>query len=135
MVGTAGGPAAAAISRAAQPEGHVFSHISEAGEVGGVAVRAERDRGVAAEVVGPGAGHGRIIREPRDPGDEAARESGRPRLPAVERRVDAAAVVVVPVVVSRDHVDGIYGIEREGSLVLGGGIAADVDDVDRAAAR
>src|SRR3989442_15643334 len=61
VVGTAGGPGAAAISRGAQPGGHVFSHISETGEVGRVPIRAERDRGGGTEVVGPSAGHGGCI--------------------------------------------------------------------------
>src|SRR2546430_6709711 len=77
----------------------------------------------------------RSVRELRDPGDEAVGQRRRPRLATVEGRVDAAAVVVVPVVVARDHVARVCWIDRERSLVQGGGVAADVDDRRRAGDR
>src|SRR2546430_9058197 len=55
----------------------------------------------------------RSVRELRDPGDEAVGQRRRPRLATVEGRVDAAAVVVVPVVVARDHVARVCWIDRE----------------------
>src|SRR5438132_4826096 len=135
MVGAAGGPAPTAVARAAEPERHSLSPISEAGEIAGVSVGAECDRGIAAEVVGAGAGDGGIIRERGDAGNETVGQRGRPRFAAVERGVHAAAVVVIPVVVAGDHVRRIRRVDREGRLVLGGGIAANVDDVDRGAVR
>src|SRR6266576_4762163 len=134
MIGAADGPGAAAVARARKPERHVFPPISKAAEVGGVAIGTERDRRVAAEVIDPGARHGGIVRERGDAGNEAVRQRRRPRLASVEGRVDAAAVVVVPVIVAGDHVAGIGWIDGERGLVLGGGVAADVDHRYRAGA-
>src|SRR5205823_14564020 len=96
------GPGPAAVVRAAEPERHVLSFVAEAGEVRGAAVGTERDGGVAAEVVRSGARDCRIVRKRRDAGDESIRQRRRPGLAAVERRIDAAAVVVVPVIVAGD---------------------------------
>src|SRR6266702_2557248 len=131
MIGAAGGPGAATVARAAEPERDVLSLVAEAGEIGGAAVGAERDGRIAAKIVRAGARHGGIIRERGDAGDEAVRQRRRPSLAAVEGGVDAAAVVVVPVVVAGDHVARVRRIEGQGGLVLGRRIAADVDD-DRA---
>src|SRR5881394_1692323 len=87
MIGAAGGPGAAAVARARQPERHVFPPISKAAEVGGVAIGTERDRRVAAEVVGAGSRNCRIVRERRDAGDESTGQRRRPGLAAVERGV------------------------------------------------
>src|SRR5581483_11176658 len=83
-----------------------------------LAVGAERDRRVAACVVGAGAGDVRVVRVLRDAGQEPVRERGRPRLAAVLRRVHGAAVVVVPVVRARDQVRGIGWVDGDRRLVL-----------------
>jgi len=134
MIGAARGPGAAAVARAAQPERDVFSDISKAGEVRGGSVGTERHCRIASEVIRARPRHGGIVRELRDPGDESTRQRRRPRLAAVERRVDAAAVVVVPVVVAGDHVARVRRINGERGLVLSSGVAADVDDRYRARA-
>src|SRR5439155_1022537 len=134
MVGAAGGPTAAAIARPAEPKGYCFPAITEAREVGRSSIGAKGDARITAEVVGARSRNRGVVRELRDPGDEAVGQRRRPRLATVEGRVDAAAVVVVPVVVAGDHVARVCRIDRERSLVLGGGVAADVDDRRRAGA-
>src|SRR5258708_32505158 len=134
MIGATGGPGAAAVGGAAEPERDVFSLVAEAGEVRRVAVGTKRDRGIAAEIVRARARDRGVIRECGNAGNEATRQGGRPRLAAVESRVDAAAIVVVPVVVAGAHVARVRGLHRERRLVLGCGVAADVDHRDRARA-
>src|SRR5437762_11503527 len=51
IIPTASGPGAAAVRRAGEPQGDLLAAISEAGEVGGVPVGAERDGGIAAEII------------------------------------------------------------------------------------
>src|SRR5882762_4701112 len=127
MLGAARGPGPAAVARAAEPERDLLTPISEARKVGGAAVRTERHIRIAAKIVDAGARYGRIVRKGRDSRDEPARQGRRPRLPAVEGRVHAAAVVVIPVVGADDHVQGVFGIDGDRGLVLGGRVAADVD--------
>src|SRR5882762_6868571 len=134
MLGAARGPGPAAVARAAEPERDLLTPISEARKVGGAAVRTERHIRIAAKIVDAGAWYGRIVRKGRNSGDEPARQGGRPSLPAVEGRVHAAAVVVIPVVGADDHVQGVFGIDGDRGLVLGCGVAADVHDLRRAGA-
>jgi len=133
MIGASCGPGTATVRRAGEPQRDVLSHVAEAGEVGGIAMRTERDRRIAADLVDAGSRDRRVVGELRDAGDEAARQRRRPRFAAVEGGVHAAAVVVVPVVVAGDHVARVRRIYRERGFVLRGGIAADVDDGYRAA--
>src|SRR6266516_588483 len=134
MIGATRGPSDSAVGRAREPEGHGFTEISEAGEVGRVAIRAEGDAGIATEVIGAGPRHGGVVRELGDARDEAAGQGRRPRLAAIKGGVDAAAVVVVPVVVAGDHVARVRRIDGQRSFVLCRGIAADVDHRYRAGA-
>src|SRR5919204_1538231 len=135
MIGTARSPVATAIDRTAEPQGHILSFIAEAAEIGRAAVGTERHRGITPEIVGSGATTVRVVRERRDTGNETVGQRWRPRLAAVEGGIHAAAVIVIPVVVARDHVERIHGIDGERRLVLRGGIIADVDDFDRSARR
>src|SRR6266516_4107832 len=77
MIGATRGPSDSAVGRAREPEGHGFTEISEAGEVGRVAIRAEGDAGIATEVIGAGPRHGGVVRELGDARDEAGGAEGR----------------------------------------------------------
>src|SRR5258708_12531906 len=123
MIGATGGPGAAAVGGAAEPERDVFSLVAEAGEVRRVAVGTKRDRGIAAEIVRARARERGVIRECGNAGNEATRQGGRPRLAAVESRVDAAAIVVVPVVVAGDHVPRLPRTHRHPAPLLAYGFA------------
>src|SRR2546425_8783315 len=63
----------------------------------------ERHRGVSSDLVAAGARDRRIVREPREAGDEAVRQGGRPRAPTIEAHVVGAAVVQVEVVRAGAH--------------------------------
>ena len=123
-------PGAAAVPRATDEERNLVGGREIEGladEVGG-SVGAERDGGIAAGVVQPGARHGRIVRVLRHPGKEPVGQRARPRLPAVERGIHRAAVVVVPVVRAGDEVQRVLRVQGQRSLVLRKLVAADIDD-------
>src|SRR5207247_7725211 len=61
MIGAAGGPGAAAVALAAEPERDVLALVSEAGEIGGAAVGAERHCRIACEVIRAGPRHGGVL--------------------------------------------------------------------------
>src|SRR5204863_9096641 len=73
-----------------------------------------------------GAGDARVIRVLGDGRDVAVGQRSCPRLAAVERGVHTAAVVPVPVVAPRDHVERVARIDGERRLILRGGVIADV---------
>ena len=120
-------PGCATISRPAEKECGAPTVIVEAREVGG-AIGTERRGGISTKVSVAGSRHGGIVCEARNSGKEPARQRRGPRLSAVERRVHAAAVVVVPVIVSCDEVPRIQRIDRERRLVLRSGVVGHVDD-------
>ena len=101
--------------------------VAEASEVRS-AVRPEGDGRIATVIVHARAGHLRIIGVSRDAGEEAVRQRRRPRLAAVEGRIHATAVVVVPVVAPRDQVVRVPRVHRQRRLVLRRRVAADVHD-------
>src|SRR3989442_12378449 len=84
-----------------------------ADEVRGAAVRRKRDRRVARDVEAARAGHGGIVRELGEAGNEAVGQGGRPRFATLEAHVVATAVVQIEVVVPREDVVRVRGIDGD----------------------
>src|SRR6185436_11967597 len=87
---------------------------------------AERDGWIAAEISVSGSRDSGVVRESRDSRDESVGQRLRPMLAAIERCVDAAAIVVIPVVVSSQEVLSVPRVHRERSFVLRRGVVGDI---------